>query len=89
MDSLVIISLEMYLGKEHKFYQFPKYIKQNFEENQIMPNVVSSFYKHKASSRASNDLLSKMVDSGKELYFKDVLLRDYSDADKMGYTKSS
>jgi hypothetical protein len=62
----------MYLGKEHKFYQFPKYIKQNFEENQIMPNVVSSFYKHKASS--SNDLLSKMVDSGKELYFKDVLL---------------
>jgi hypothetical protein len=42
-DSLVIISLEMYLGKEHKFYQFPKYIKQNFEENQIMPNVVSSF----------------------------------------------
>jgi hypothetical protein len=33
----------MYLGKEHKFYQFPKYIKQNFEENQIMPNVVSSF----------------------------------------------
>jgi hypothetical protein len=40
--SLVIISLEM-VGKEHKFYQFPKYIKQNFEENQIMPNVVSSF----------------------------------------------
>jgi hypothetical protein len=54
-----------------------------------MPNVVSSFYKHKASSRTSNDLLSKMIDSGKELYFKDVLLPDYSDADKMGYTKSS
>jgi hypothetical protein len=52
-----------------------------------MPNVVSSFYKHKA--RTSNDLLSKMIDSGKELYFKDVLLPDYSDADKMGYTKSS
>jgi gliding motility-associated lipoprotein GldB len=86
-DSLVIISLEMYLGKEHKFYQFPKYIKQNFEENQIMPNVVSSFFKHKVSSRASNDLLSKMIDSGKELYFKDVLLPNYSDADKMGYTK--
>jgi gliding motility-associated lipoprotein GldB len=86
-DSLVIISLEMYLGKEHKFYQFPKYIKQNFEEIQIMPNVVSSFYKRKASSQASNDLLSKMIDSGKELYFKDVLLPGYSDADKMGYTK--
>ena len=46
-DSLVIISLEMYLGKEHKFYQFPNYIKQNFEENQIMPDVVSSFTNEK------------------------------------------
>ena len=86
-DSLVIISLEMYLGKEHKFYQFPKYIKQNFEENQIMADVVSSFYKRKASPVMAKNLLSKMIDSGKELYFKDVLLTEYSDADKMGYTK--
>ena len=86
-DSLVIISLEMYLGKEHKFYQFPKYIKQNFEENQIMADVVSSFYKRKASPVMAKNLLSKMIDSGKELYFKDVLLPEYSDADKMGYTK--
>jgi hypothetical protein len=44
-------------GKEHKFYQFPKYIKQNFEENQIMPNVVSSFINIKLRPR----LLSKMI----------------------------
>jgi hypothetical protein len=30
-DSLVIISPEMYLGKEHKFYQFPLY-QQNFSK---------------------------------------------------------
>jgi hypothetical protein len=76
----------MYLER-NKFYQFPKYIKQNFEENQIMPNVVSSFI-NKSFTWTSNDLLSK-IDSGKELYFKDVLLPEYSDADKMGYTKSS
>jgi hypothetical protein len=29
-----------------------------------------------------------MIDSGKELYFKDVLLPGYSDADKMGYTRA-
>jgi hypothetical protein len=28
-----------------------------------------------------------MIDSGKELYLR-MLLPDYSDADKMGYTKS-
>ena len=85
-DSLVIISLEMYLGKEHKFYQFPNYIKQNFEENQIMPDVVSSFYKRKVAPDPAKNLLSKMINSGKELYLKDLLLPDYSDADKMGYT---
>jgi hypothetical protein len=34
-DSLVVISLELYLGKNHKFYQFPNYLKQNFEQRQI------------------------------------------------------
>ncbi len=86
-DSLLIISLEMYLGKEHKFYQFPKYIKQNFEESQIMPDVVSSFYNQKVRADIGKNLLSRMIDAGKELYFKDVLLPDYSDAHKMGYTK--
>ncbi|MBP6759271.1 MAG: gliding motility lipoprotein GldB, partial [Flavobacterium sp.] len=42
-DSLLIISLELYLGKAHKFYQFPNYLKQNFEQKQMMPDVVSSF----------------------------------------------
>lgn len=85
-DSLVIISLEMYLGKEHKFYQFPNYIKQNFEERQIMPDVVSSFYKYKVTPNQEKSLLSNMIFAGKELYLKDILLPDYSDAEKLGYT---
>ena len=42
-DSLLIISLELYLGKDHKFYQFPNYIKQELEPRQMMPDVVASF----------------------------------------------
>ncbi|WP_268848900.1 gliding motility lipoprotein GldB [Flavobacterium aestivum] len=86
-DSLVIVSLELYLGKDHKFYQFPKYIKQNFEQSQIMPDIVSSFSTRKIAPPTDKNLLSKMIYFGKELYLKDVLLPDYSDADKMGYTK--
>jgi gliding motility-associated lipoprotein GldB len=86
-DSLVIVSLELYLGKEHKFYQFPKYIKQNFEESQIMPDIVSSFSTRKIAIPTDRNLLSQMIYFGKELYLKDVLLPDYSDADKMGYTQ--
>jgi len=85
-DSLVIISLELYLGKDHKFYTFPKYLKQNFEERQMMPDVVKSFSSGKIASPMDKNLLSQMIYFGKELYLKDLLLPEYSDAEKMGYT---
>ncbi len=85
-DSLAIISLELYLGKEHKFYQFPKYLKQNFEQNQILPDVVSSFSTQKIAPVTDKNLLSQMILFGKQLYLKDVLLPEYIDADKIGYT---
>jgi gliding motility-associated lipoprotein GldB len=85
-DSLVVISLELYLGKEHKFYQFPNYIKQNLEQGQIMPDIVSSFSIRKVAPVSDKNLLNQMVYFGKQLYLKDLLLPNYSDADKMGYT---
>jgi gliding motility-associated lipoprotein GldB len=85
-DSLVLISLELYLGKDHKFYTFPKYIKQNFEERQMMPDVVKSFSFGKITPPTDKNLLSQMIYFGKELYLKDLLLPEYSDAEKMGYT---
>ena len=85
-DSIVLISLELYLGKEHKFYQFPKYLKQNFEQKQIMPDIVSNFSIQKIAPITEKNLLGQMIYFGKQLYLKDLLLPDYSDADKMGYT---
>jgi gliding motility-associated lipoprotein GldB len=85
-DSLIIISLELYLGAAHKFYTFPKYLKQNFEERQMMPDVVKSFSLGKIAPPADKNLLSKMIYFGKELYLKDILLPDFTDAEKMGYT---
>jgi len=86
-DSLVIISLELYLGKNHKFYQFPNYLKCNFEENQILPDVVSSFAQQKIKPIMKGNFLDEMIYNGKQLYLKDLLLPEYSDADKMGYTE--
>lgn len=85
-DSLVVISLELYLGKDHKFYQFPNYLKQNFEERQIAPDVVSSFSERQIPPVLDKNLLSQMIYYGKQLYLKDLLLPDYTDAEKMGYT---
>ena len=85
-DSLVLISLELYLGKDHKFYEFPEYLKQNFERNQMMPDIVSSFALTKVPPPTDKTLLSEMIYTGKGLYLKDVLLPEYIDADKMGYS---
>ena len=86
-DSLVIVSLEMYLGKEHKFYQFPNYIKQNFEENQIMPDVVASFFRSVSPPNLDKKLLGSMVYAGKELYMKGLFLPESPANELIGYTQ--
>ncbi|CAC9975897.1 gliding motility lipoprotein GldB [Flavobacterium sp. WLB] len=85
-DSLVVVALELYLGKDHKFYEFPAYLKYNFEEKQIMPDVVSSFTYRNIPAYPDKNLVSQMIFEGKQLYAKDLLLPNYTDAEKMGYT---
>ena len=69
-----------------KVYEFPKYIKQNFEPRQMMPDLVSSFAATKINFGKDKTLLSQMVYYGKQLYLKDLLLPSYSDAEKMVVT---
>jgi len=84
----LIIALELYLGKEHKFYgEFPAYLKQNFEQRQMLPDIVSSFAYGVLPIPKDKDLLSMMINSGKELYLKDILLPEYSDAERIGYSE--
>ena len=81
----LVISLELYLGANHKFYEFPKYLKQNFEERQMMPDIVTSFSLGKIPQTSEKTLLSEMIYYGKQLYLKDQLLPSYTDAEKIGY----
>lgn len=81
----LIIALELYLGKELKFYIFPEYLKQNFVERQMMPDIVTSFSLDKIPVSKEKTLLAEMIYYGKQLYLKDQLLPDYNDAEKIGY----
>jgi gliding motility-associated lipoprotein GldB len=81
----LIIALELYLGKDVKFYTFPEYLRQNFEERQMMPDIVSSFSMRKVPPPRDKTLLSNMIYYGKELYLKDIMLPEYTDAEKIGY----
>ncbi len=81
----LVIALELYLGKDHKFYDKAKYIRQNFEERQMMPDIVTSFSLSKIPPGKENTLMEEMIYYGKQLYLKDALLPEYNDAEKIGY----
>lgn len=85
-DSLVLISLDLYLGKGHRFYEFPEYLKQGFEPKQIMPDLITEFSKTKIPYPRDRTLLSQMIYYGKQLYMKDMILPDATDASKIEYT---
>lgn len=82
----LVIALELYIGKDSKFYNFPAYLKQNFEERQIIPDIVTSFSLTKIPPGNEHTLLEEMIYYGKQLYLKDQMLPEYTDAEKIGYT---
>lgn len=87
-DSLVVIGLDCYLGGKSKFYvDFPVYQSKNFAKSQILPDLVSSFSSAKVARANDRQLISAMVYYGKKLYLKDILLPEYTDAEKIGYTE--
>lgn len=86
-DTLLLISLDLYLGKVHRFYEFPDYFRQTFERSQIMPDVVSDFSTRVIAPPINKTFLDQMIYFGKEMYIKDLILPNYEDFDKMGYTK--
>lgn len=85
-DSLALISLEVYLGEDHRFYEgIYKYQVQNFNERQMMPDLATAFLETKIPGPKDNMFLSQMVYFGKQLYMKDLLLPEFTDAERIGY----
>lgn len=86
-DSIVLIALDNYMGRDHEFYQsIPQYLVNNFNKDQITPDLASEYAKKYAYQPQKRTLLDEMIYSGKQLYFKDVVLPLKSDSEKMGYT---
>jgi gliding motility-associated lipoprotein GldB len=86
-DSLLVISLDLYLGKDHKFYEFPSYLKQTFQKNQMLPDIVNAFATTKIPFPKEKTLLAQMIYYGKIMYLKDILLPNYQDYNKIGFEK--
>lgn len=86
-DSIAIISLDTYLGKDHKFYvDFDSYTLGDFEPNRIVVDLAENFASQKVSQPQDRLFLSQMIYWGKIMYMKEVLLPEVNDALNMNYT---
>lgn len=94
-DGYMGIGLDMFLGKNSKFYagivkSVPRYISARFSPEYIVPRLTETFAREELFPQRDEErsLLSKMVADGKILYFMDrVLDEKVSDEVKIGYTQ--
>ncbi len=87
-DSLLFISLDNYLGPEHKYYGgFQRYIAKTLDRNYLVSDVASAFAKQVVPRPRDRSYLARMIYFGKELYLKDKLMPEASDGKKIGYSE--
>ncbi|MGJ8714799.1 MAG: gliding motility lipoprotein GldB [Maribacter stanieri] len=87
-DSLLFISLDNYLGSEHKYYGgFQRYIAESLDRNYLVSDVASSFAKQVVPRPRDRTFLARMIYFGKELYLKDKLMPQAEDRKKIGYSQ--
>lgn len=86
-DSLLLISLDVYLGADHKFYQGVfSYLRQDFESSLLISDVAGEYARHFVPAVKARTFLAKIVYYGKILYLKDLLIPFKTDAEKIKYT---
>ena len=93
-DDYVGIGLDMFLGRNSKFYgaivqSVPTYLSRRFSPEYVVPRVTETYAREDLFPEQDEDrsLLSKMVHNGKILYFMDQVLSEATpDSVKIGYT---
>lgn len=87
-NSLVFISLDVYLGKDHPFYSdYPNYIKENNKQERIVVDLANKMIENQVGVSLDRDFLSKMITAGKKLYLLDLYLPLKPNHIKIGYSK--
>ena len=89
VDSLLFVSLDMYLGKNSEVYQdFPVYLSQNFEKSQLVVDMASAISERYFTPHKSRQFLDMLVNAGKKMVMIDHYLPSVSDAQKIGYSEA-
>lgn len=88
-DSLLFVSLDMYLGKNSEVYQdFPVYLSQNFDKSQLIVDMAGAISERYFTANKSRQFLDMVIGAGKRMYMIDSYLPTVSDAQKIGYSET-
>lgn len=88
-DSLLFVSLDMYLGKNSEVYQdFPAYLSRNFDKSQLVVDMASAISERYFTADKSRQFLDMVIGAGKKMYMIDRYLPSVSDAQKIGYSET-
>jgi len=86
-DSLLFISLDVFLGKDMDIYQdFPNYIKQNYTKEHLIVAVAEQFADQIIPETKDKSFISTMIYQGKKLALIKAFLPDVSQHEIIGYT---
>jgi hypothetical protein len=85
----LIISLDNYLGKDHRFYAgFEDYISKLQSKHQILPDVVDAFSEALVNNKKQRSFIALMINYGKTEYLKDRLIPFVAEHYRLGYTEA-
>jgi len=85
-DSLLFVSLDMYLGKNSEVYHdFPMYLAQNYDKSQLVVDIAKSISDTYYILEKNRQFIDVMINEGKKMYVLDCYLPSIPDAQKMGY----
>ncbi len=86
-DTLLFISLDMYLGANNLVYKsFPQYLSQNFKKQRLVVDVANDIIEKSYPKVSTRTFLNRMIEEGKRIYLLDCFLPAVSDDLKMGYS---
>lgn len=94
VDSVLIISLDMYMGSDYHYYKkmgeaLPMFIRRRLSEEYILPDCMKALaYQVIRSNNASTSILDDMTLEGKRWMFAEMALPDIGDSLICGYTAS-
>ncbi|TRZ44368.1 gliding motility lipoprotein GldB [Robertkochia solimangrovi] len=87
-DSLMLIALDNYLGKDHRFYEgIQDYIRADFEPENIVVDVAGEVSTREVPLPSDHSFLARMVYFGKKLYLDHLFLPQYPKHTIMHYSE--